>query len=56
MIRKINQLDKQYGGAIPFSAMEEKKNKKTKKNRQLRKNIKRNIRRDLFPRHVFAEK
>ena len=37
MIRKINQLDKQYGGAIPFSAMEEKKNKKTKKKSPIKK-------------------
>lgn len=37
MIKKINQLDKQYGGAIPFSALEDKKSKKTKKKSPIKK-------------------
>ena len=31
MLKRVNKLEKQYGGAIPFSALEDKKIKKTKK-------------------------
>ncbi len=34
MLRKINKLEKQHGGGIPFSAMEEKNNKSKSKNKK----------------------
>jgi len=31
MLKRVNKLEKQYGGSIPFSALEDKQTKKTKK-------------------------
>jgi hypothetical protein len=31
MLKRVNQLETQYGGAIPFSALDDKKTKRTKK-------------------------
>ena len=40
MLKRLNQLEKQHGGAIPFSALKDKKNKTKKKKTKSKKKVK----------------
>jgi len=48
MIKRLNILEKQYGGAIPFSALEDKKKQKNKTNKRS-PSKKRNRKRSISP-------
>ena len=49
MIKRLNNLEKQYGGAIPFSALEDKKKSKKKKTNKRSPSKKRNRKRSISP-------
>lgn len=51
MLKRLNKLEKQHGGAIPFSAMSEKENKtkKTKKKREISTKPKKHRKRSISP-------
>ena len=48
MLKRLNNLEKQYGGAIPFSALEDKKKTKKKVNKKS-PSKKRNRKRSISP-------
>ena len=49
MLKRINQLEKQHGGAIPFSALKDKKSKTKKKSKKRSKKMKRKKKRTISP-------
>jgi len=52
MIKRLNKLEKQHGGAIPFSALEDKKSKTKKKSPPKRDPTKKHRKRSISPARV----
>jgi len=57
MLRKLNKLEKQHGGAIPFSAMEEKGKSKTKNKKKTppKKSSHKHKKRSISPSRVHRQ-
>ena len=52
MLKRVNKLEKQYGGAIPFSALEDKQTKKTKKKSNKKSPLKKHKKRSISPARI----
>ena len=53
MLKRLNKLEKQYGGSIPFSAMEDSKDKKTpRRTRRIKRIRKKSSEKSVSPSKV----